>query len=79
MLQLLWFGLIGQPKPQQLPLRLILQILKIICIYVWGTADGGTVVKVTVLQIVWSLVRFQMVSLEFFIDIILPIALWSWG
>jgi hypothetical protein len=33
-----------------------------------GTADGGTV-----LQIVRSLVRFQMVSLEFFIDIILPI------
>jgi hypothetical protein len=23
--------------------------------------------------------RFQMVSLEFFIDIILPIALWPWG
>jgi hypothetical protein len=28
--------------------------------------------------IIW-LVRFQMVSLEFFIDIILPIALWPWG
>ena len=27
----------------------------------------------------WSLVRFQKVSLEFFIDIILPIALWSWS
>ena len=24
-------------------------------------------------------VRFPMVSLEFFIDIILPAALWSWG
>jgi len=23
--------------------------------------------------------RFHMVSLEFFIDIILPIALWPWG
>ena len=23
--------------------------------------------------------RFQMVSMEFFIDIILPAALWSWG
>ena len=32
-----------------------------------------------VLQIGRSLVRFQMVSLEFFIDIILPIALWPWG
>jgi len=31
-----------------------------------------------VLQIGRSLVRFQMVSLEFFIDIILPIALWPW-
>jgi len=36
---------------------------------------GGT----AVLQIGRSLVRFQMVSLEFFIDIILPIALWPWG
>ena len=32
-----------------------------------------------VLQIGRSLVRSQMVSLEFFIDIILPIALWPWG
>ena len=32
-----------------------------------------------VLQIGRSLVRLQMVSLEFFIDIILPIALWPWG
>ena len=31
------------------------------------------------LQIGRSLVRFQMVSLEFFIDIIFPIALWPWG
>ena len=37
--------------------------------YWW--VGGGTVVK--------ALVRFQMVSLEFFIDIILPIALWPWG
>ena len=33
--------------------------------------------KDAVLQIGRSLVRFQMVSLEFFIDIILPIALWA--
>ena len=31
------------------------------------------------LQIGRSLFRSQMVSLEFFIDIILPIALWPWG
>ena len=34
---------------------------------------------VAALQIGTSLVGFQMVSLEFFIDIILPIALWAWG
>jgi hypothetical protein len=33
----------------------------------------------TVLQIGRSLVRFQMVSLEFFIHIFLPIALLPWG
>jgi len=33
----------------------------------------------SVLQIGRSLVRSQMVSLEFFIDINLPIALWPWG
>jgi hypothetical protein len=32
-----------------------------------------------VLQVGRSLFRFKMVSLEFFIDIILPIALWPWG
>ena len=31
------------------------------------------------LQIGRSLVRFQMVSVKFFFDIILPIALWPWG
>jgi len=33
----------------------------------------------TVLQAGRSRVRFQMVSLEFFFDIILPAELWSWG
>jgi len=32
-----------------------------------------------VLQIGRSLIRFQMVSLEFFVDIVLPIDLWPWG
>jgi hypothetical protein len=33
----------------------------------------------TALQAVSSRVRFPVVSLEFFIDIILPVALWPWG
>jgi hypothetical protein len=32
-----------------------------------------------VLQIARSLVRSQLDSLEFFIDIVLPIALWPWS
>ena len=37
---------------------------------------GDTVVKALCYK---SPVRFQMVSMEFFIDIIFPIALWPWG
>ena len=33
----------------------------------------------TALQVGKSRVRFPMVSLEFFIDIILPTALWPWS
>ena len=44
--------------------------------YLLSGDRGG---QVAVLQIGRSLVRFQMVSLEFFIDIFLPIALCPWG
>jgi hypothetical protein len=54
----------------------VIVALNIEMIVVWylGTADGGTV-----LQIGRSQVRFQMVSLKFFIDITIPIELWPWG
>ena len=40
---------------------------------------GGAVGGGTALQAGSSRVPFPMVSLEFFIDIILPAALWHWG
>ena len=36
-------------------------------------------VEATALQAGRSRVRFPMVSLEYFIDIILPAAIWPWG
>jgi len=42
-------------------------------------ARGGAIGWGTVLQAGRSQVRFPMVSLEFFIDIILPAAIWLWG
>jgi hypothetical protein len=43
------------------------------------TIRGGAVGWGTALKTGTSRVRFPMVSLEFFIDIILPAALWPWG
>jgi hypothetical protein len=39
---------------------------------------GGAVGSGTALQAGRSRIRFPMVSLEFFIDIILPAAVWLW-
>jgi hypothetical protein len=43
-----------------------------------GGASVGAVGRGTALQAGRSRVRFPMVSLDFFIDIFLPAALWSW-
>ena len=40
---------------------------------------GGAVGWGSALQVGRSRVRFPMLSLEFFVDIILPAALWRWG
>ena len=45
----------------------------------FGRFCGGAVGWRTALQVGRSRVRFPMVSLEFFIDIILLAALWTWG
>ena len=44
-----------------------------------GKAAGGAVGWDTSQKAGRSRVRFSVVSLEFFIDIILPAALWPWG
>ena len=44
-----------------------------------GGARGGEDGSGTALQAGGSQVRLPMVSLEFFIDIIIPVALWSRG
>ena len=47
--------------------------------HIWGHAAGGTGGRGTALQAGRSRVRFPIGSLEFYINIILPAALWPWG
>jgi len=47
-------------------------------LWLWGTYSSAFGWG-TALQVRRSWVQFPMVSLEFFIDIILPAALWPWG
>ena len=50
-----------------------------IYIYIYILCTESAVGRGTALQIGRSRVRFPIMSLEFFIDIIHPAALWPWG
>jgi hypothetical protein len=52
------------------------KFLYVLVILIW--ARGGAVGRGTALQFGISSFRFRTVSLEFFIHILLPAALWSW-
>ena len=54
-------------------------MIDIIAVYQKMWTRGGAVGLDTALEAGSSWVRFPMVSLEFFIDIILPAVLWPWG
>ena len=56
-----------------------LRTLKYLSVHCTSGARGGAVGWGTEVQAERSRVRFTMVSPEFFIDIILPAALWPWG
>ena len=56
-------------------------VLIFIYLYFWNIISYFECIEVGTAVAQWlrSLVRFQVVSLDFFADIILSIALWPWG
>jgi len=57
----------------------VMGLLYLLLLYIYIGARGGAVGCGTALQAGRSRVRFLVMSLEFFLDKILPVALWSWG
>jgi hypothetical protein len=65
-------AIIGEPHQALKPPRHVK-------LYVQGGGGGGKRWPSWLRQAGTSRVRFPMVSLEFFIDIIVSVALWPWG
>ena len=69
--EIMWENIVEVGRTQMVIWR-----VRIAC---WIRKATGRAVAYTTLQTGRSRVRFPMVSLEFFIDIILPAALWPWS
>ena len=73
----LYVSLFGFSVPSSFP-PFLFAFLKFILIFYTGSR-GSAVGWGTALQAGRSRIRFPMVSLAFFIVVILPVALWPWG